>query len=413
MPFLVSVADRMLARNSESYYGCFARERDNAKQTLVSLLLFVIGAGLLLFNEGSFIVDYNAYTEAKEVVVDVGRITRVPNDELDGRLVRVSGVALPASGIYDPTYGVGIDENFLEIERIVETFESSTHQWTSKKNLVVAENITVGPFWLSRRFRQRIKTLPTLPADLSVDSIRDKSIASSVTLYENCLRDGGDYFYSGHGSPSRPKNGDTRVSFQVVEAQVISVMAKQKGNELAIYRTRRGGVFAGDVGLVELGDFNNASEMLERANQKSTKEACQYRGWTFVFLSVAFLVWHFEPKHVKENFQGCVLLSILLGVGSSIGMLSVVWIVVELMYWPMSSVGVILVVGLCMWWSRKLLRYYWQSIEKRIREIQETLPNESRPVRTNNYDRVSTEEAGIELRDTSEEAGSEEFTDEP
>ena len=356
----------------------------------------ICGIYLLFWNEGNSITQHKALAEGLRVAVDLMEDTQEINGDLNGKLIHFSGTATTDSQVYDTTFGVGDQsgDNFLKIRRSVEMYQWVEHERSEttkntggstdteytytytkewKGSVVnsayfkgdayghenpeimqfqtrdfVAENIEVGAFLLSSEIVDMMNWWKPFPKTLSMDSILDESTSSSATLY-------GDVFYFGSGNPSYPSVGDTRVGFDVVPSQVISVVAKQTGSGLSAYTSKSGG----SVLLVEAG-YHDEAEMFKHANQSLTTQTwiIRFVGWLIMYIAFRGIM---RPLSVCADalpFVGSLLevgnsiVSLGLATGTTTIVIAIAWVV----YRPLFSAILMLILALGSWLAAKQVR---------------------------------------------------------
>jgi hypothetical protein len=73
--------------------------------------------------------------------------------------------------------------------------------------------------------------------DTSLSDVPDETLAQNLKLYGQ----NGYYYRNGNGSDSSPQVGDTRITFQYVPPDTVSIVALYTGqNNLSSYTTSRG-----------------------------------------------------------------------------------------------------------------------------------------------------------------------------
>jgi len=305
---------------------------------------------LLVWNEGDSIRMHKALKEGREVVVELkdNGIQQIQSN-LDGSLIHFTGTAETSNEIYDSIFGVGYqaDPNLLMIRRNTEMYQwvettstkkqgdttkttySYSTQWQSSvqssssfkrpdghqnpstmlysEQELIASPIVVGAHVLSSEIVSKIQWYKPY-YNVSVNQILDTTAKSSATLQ-------GDELYFGKGTPNSPQVGDTRVSFDTVESQVISVIAKQSGTGLSEFTGGSGSSFL----LVQKGTMD-AIAMFQRAHdsQKIRSWLIRLGGALLMFLSFYLLLSPFsavaDPIPIVGDlveFGVCVISGIL------------------------------------------------------------------------------------------------------
>lgn len=337
-----------------------------------SLLFFPIiilaGSYLLYWNERGVIIQRKALGEGSKVVIGHDDTAEI-NDDLDGELIHFSGKATTDYLVYDTIFGVGLDDDFLKVRRTVEMY-----QWVEELKEGEKEySLEWKPYVVnSNRFRKKtLKNPSTMPykgttfvgADIEVDafllskevvdkmdwfkpypnveksSILDASTSSKATLYENMF-----YFGIGSPDPENPIVGDTRVGFEFIPSEVISVVAKQTPTGLSAYTSKSGGT----VLLVEPGNLNE-DEIFDKANWELSLQAWFFRfiGWVIVW--IGFWLW---MKPLAKSIPFVKGLSVGLATLTACMAIAVAWVI----YRPLISGIIMLVVvllGVGLWFALK------------------------------------------------------------
>jgi hypothetical protein len=271
----------------------FGRIGESIKGILFGLVL-IAGAVILLFwNEG------RAVKRAKTLSEGAKAVTTVSADRIDpanaGKLVHLIGMATTTETLADPEFGVSAAA--LKLRRIAEMYQwKESESSSTKKNLggsttttktynydkawsaslisssqfkhpeghanpaampyqshdIAAGNVTAGAFTLSASLVNRINNFTDLPF-AALDKLPD-------ALKENSKLADGRLFMG--ADPSSPQVGDHRVSFQVANPTVVSLVARQVKNSFEPYHSKAGG----ELELLQVGEFS-ASEMFRQAKE--------------------------------------------------------------------------------------------------------------------------------------------------
>eukprot|EP00429_Kryptoperidinium_foliaceum_P007020 CAMPEP_0176005814 /NCGR_PEP_ID=MMETSP0120_2-20121206/2400_1 /TAXON_ID=160619 /ORGANISM="Kryptoperidinium foliaceum, Strain CCMP 1326" /LENGTH=491 /DNA_ID=CAMNT_0017338533 /DNA_START=73 /DNA_END=1544 /DNA_ORIENTATION=+ len=122
--------------------------------------------------------------------------------------------------------------------------------------------------------------------DLEIEKIPDKDLRERISHQESS----NDTFYyraTEDSSPSRPKVGDMILWWQLVEIDIISIVARIEGNQLTTFPARMGNRNV----LIQKGNHTK-QEMLEQAMEETAQNAIALRlvGILMLFLSVGVLL---------------------------------------------------------------------------------------------------------------------------
>lgn len=252
---------------SESWFG---RMGNAFKGIVVGLIILVIGFPLLFWNEGRAVATYKALQEGAGVVISVPADKADPKNE--GKLVHLTGMATTEETLTDPDFGVSAQA--IKLLR-----QAQMYQWRENKKSETVKNvggstttkttysyekvwsdslIKSGDFkkpghgnpaqmtYPPKQFTARKVTLGAFQLSSGligqIGGAEELSIDASQTLPDNLwgrARWEGNTLYIGR-NPQAPEIGDTRVDFQVVKPQTVSVIAKQYQGHLEPYQTSVG-----------------------------------------------------------------------------------------------------------------------------------------------------------------------------
>ncbi|XP_068939958.1 transmembrane protein 43 [Petaurus breviceps papuanus] len=298
-----------LERLSETWGGMF-----------VGLMTFLLSFYLIFTNEGRALRTATSLAEGLSLVVPLSTIHSVA-PENEGRLVHLIGSLRTSKLLSDPNYGVFIPavklKRQVEMYQWVESEESREYtedgqvkterkysyntEWRSEivnsrnfdreighKNpsamavesfTAVAPFVQIGRFFLSSGLIDKI------------DNFKPLSLAHMEDPHVDILRRG-DYFYHSE-NPKYPEVGDVRVAFSYAglsgddpnlgPAHVVTVIARQRGDQLVPYTTKSGDTLL----LLHHGDFT-AEEVFHREHQSNTMKTWGFRGagWMAMFVGI-------------------------------------------------------------------------------------------------------------------------------
>ncbi|XP_038552723.1 transmembrane protein 43 [Micropterus salmoides] len=306
----------------QSNPGFLERLGQTAGGTVVGVGLFFLSIYVLFTNEGRALQTASSLDEGLSQVVSLG-----PYSSLDlqnnNRLVHLSAQLRTSQPLHDPNYRVEVQavklKRQVEMYQWVEYRESKDYQedgetktettytynteWKSElinsRNfdkeighqnpsamavesvIVVAPEVAVGPFLLSKGLVEQINNFQTL-------SLRD---FNAFTL-DPFLSIDDDYFYHTQ-YPRRPEVGDVRVRFSFAglsgetsrlgPPQTVSIVAMQRGEQLMPFKTRSGDTLE-ILYLEEL----SAEEVFQKEHQSNSMKTWALRaaGWALMFLSI-------------------------------------------------------------------------------------------------------------------------------
>ncbi|XP_071376832.1 transmembrane protein 43 [Centroberyx affinis] len=306
--------------------GFLERLSDTAGGTVVGVALFFLSFYVLFSNEGRALQTASSLDEGLSQVVSL-----LPSSGLDhqndNHLVHLSARLRTSSPLHDPNYKVVVQavklKRQVEMYQWVEYQESKDYQedgetktettytynteWKSElinsRNFdkeighinpsamavesvtVVAPEVRVGPFLLSKGLVEQINDFQTL-------SLR----GFPASDFDTFLTIDGDYFYHTQ-YPRRPEVGDVRVSFSFAglsgegsypgPPETVSVVAMQRGENLMPFKTKSGDTLE-ILYLQEL----SAQEVFEKEHQYNTMKTWGLRaaGWALMFLGISLTI---------------------------------------------------------------------------------------------------------------------------
>lgn len=308
--------------SSQSNPGFLERLSETAGGTVVGIGLFFLSFYVLFTNEGRALQTTSSLNEGLSQVVSLEPFSSLDLQN-NNHLVHLSAQLRTAQPLHDPNYRVVVQavklKRQVEMYQWVEYRESKDYQengetktettynynteWKSElvnsRNFdkeighqnpsamavesvtVVAPEVRVGPFSLSKGLVEQINNFQTL-------SLRDFSAFN----LDPFLSIDDDYFYHTQ-NPRRPEVGDVRVRFSFAglsaetspfgPAQTVSVVAKQSGDQLKAFKTKSGDTLE-ILYLEEL----SAQEVFEKEHQYNSMKTWGLRaaGWLLMFLSI-------------------------------------------------------------------------------------------------------------------------------
>ncbi|XP_068998691.1 transmembrane protein 43 [Embiotoca jacksoni] len=320
--FLDKDPDQHSRVSVQSSPGFLERLSETAGGAVVGVALFFLSIYVLFTNEGRALQTARSLDEGLSQVVSLGPYAGLDLQN-NNRLVHLSARLLTAQPLHDPNYRVVVQavklKRQVEMYQWVEYSESKDFQedgqtktemtynynteWKSElvnsrhfdKEIghqnpsamaveavtVVAPEVRVGPFILSKGLVEQINNFQTL-------SLRDFAVFN----LDPFLTVDDDYFY--HTSyPRRPEVGDVRVRFSYAglsgetsnlgRAQTVSIVAMQRGEQLIPFKTKSGDTLE-IIYLEEL----SAEEVFDREHQSNSVTTWGLRvgGWALMFLSI-------------------------------------------------------------------------------------------------------------------------------
>lgn len=283
----------------------------SAKGMIGGLLVFIIGTGLLWWNEGRTVRTAKAIGDAASHVESVADVSRV-DASLNGKLIHASAFADTKDTLTDDMFGVR--EQAIKLDRKVEYYQWVEHSQTKKRDKVGGGEETITTYtyeqkWVDKpvnsaefkdpQYQSANKVLSeveernemaqhvtfgayTLPESL-VGSIsgsepvevrmteeqrftwdeRLHMLRPKVNTETSLVHTSANTVYLGL-SPNSPQVGDVRVTFTKVPPADISLIAQVDGSTFKAYRAKNGQSFS----RVQMGTVG-ADEMIEQARSEN------------------------------------------------------------------------------------------------------------------------------------------------
>jgi len=353
----------------------FERLKGAIVGVLIGLALIPISVVLLFWNEG------RAVTTARSLTEGAGLVRPVLADRVDpanqDKLVHVAGPLVLGGSVSDGEFGVTAQA--VRLVRKVEMYQwkeesksetrkklgggeetvttySYVREWSDRvhdsarfkqpgnhhnpqmrytgRNVTVAK-ASLGAFEVSQDVLGRLSGGEPLPVDPSVEARVRQTVGGPARVVDGRIYVGRD--------PDSPQIGDLRISYDVVTATQISVVARQAGSGFGPYQTA-----AGDrLLMVEKGTVP-AEQMFKEAQQANTVLTWILRGVGAVAMFIGFVLF-FRPLSVLGDV--IPFLGDIIGLGTgAIGfamtaVLSAITIAVAWLYYRPIVGLLVLVVG--------------------------------------------------------------------
>ncbi|KAM3665615.1 transmembrane protein 43 isoform 2-T2 [Ammospiza maritima maritima] len=308
---------------SEPKPGFLERLSETSGGMLIGLVTFLLAFYVLFTNEGRALRTARSLDEGLSLVVPLDSIHSI-SQQNEGRLVHLAGALSTSKPLFDPSYGLSIQA--VKLKRNVEMYQwveyedskeyeedgeikketkySYNTEWKSEvvnsrnfdreighKNpsamavesfTAVSPNVQIGSFVLSKGLVDRIDDFK----QLSLSHLEDPH--ADVTRREN-------YFYHSD-NPRRPEVGDLRVSFfyaglseddpHLGSADRVTVIARQRGDQLVPYHTKSGDVLE----ILYPGDLS-VEEVFQKEQEGNTMKTWALRaaGWLSMFVGISLM----------------------------------------------------------------------------------------------------------------------------
>ena len=388
-------------------YG--SKMKDACQGVCLGGFLFFAAFALLIWNEGRTVKRAKDLDEGRENIVqlDLSDFSTTTNDlsAFENKLIHATGPLSTTDTLMDPTFGVGFnnatEDSALKLSRNVEVYqweESSTRKkvktstggtrtettysynkgWSS--SLINSANFKTSQDPNNSQDLNNPSTLPfeqlTLEADpillgdrvevgpqvielvnwfenldvdynnMSLSNVPDATLAQKLKPY----RQNGYYYGNGNGTDSSPQVGDTRITFQYVPPDTISIIALYTGqNGLSSYTTSR----EGNLLLVKQGIFTS-DQLFQEADEDNTTLAWILRFVGFILMVVSILLMlqplatavdiiPFVGDFLQSGLECCIFptIALLIAIPASLFTIALAW----LAYRPIIAVPILVVCG--------------------------------------------------------------------
>ena len=324
----------------------FSRLGSSFKNIFFGFLL-VIGAIILLFwNEGRAVKTEQNLKEGFSVVVSVSPDKKDFKNE--GRLIHFSGMTKSPNLLTDGEFG--ISASALKMQRTVEVYqwkekassrtvnklgggtettttysyfkdwsdrlinssifkESDSHQNPTSKSFLdkewISQGVTVGEYAISEDLLSALSGYKSFTISQEMFDAKNTTTSSQLQLAGNMI-------YYQTSNITTPEIGSTRINYEIIPPQDISVIYKQSGEMLVPYQTKNGSA----ISMIQLGK-STAEEMFKNA-QESNKTMT----WILRFVGALLLFIGFQMILGVLPVVGSVIPFIGNIVGAGIGLVS-------------------------------------------------------------------------------------------
>lgn len=368
-----------MATTETTSQSWFSRLGSSVKNVFFGFILVIGSIVLLFWNEGRAVKTEQSLKEGASLVVSVSSEAKDPANE--GKLIHFSGDARTPGVLTDTDFGVG--GSALKLKRIVEVYQWEENSKSNTKEKLGGGTETTTTYTYNQDWSDRIidssnfKEAEThinpktksyenkewlavnvsvgayeIPEDLLTAlsgyqpfTITSEMLASLPYATQGKVELTGNMLYFQASNSAMPQIGNTRIRYEIITPQMLSVIAKQSTSTLTPYVTKNGRT----ISLIQTGD-HTASEMFEGAlsgNRTMTwilrlvGTLLMYIGLRMIF-GVLPIVASVIPFVGRVVGAGMSLVSGLLTlIGASIT-IAVAWIV----YRPLIGIVLLLVAGL-------------------------------------------------------------------
>ena len=351
----------------------FSRLGSSIKGIFIGLLLFIAAFPLLFWNEGRSVERTQALEEG------VGSVISVSVSEIDpannGKLVHASGLVTSQELLKDPIFGQ--EENgALMLTRHVEMFQWREKTSTEKEKEIGGSEKTITRYSYDKTWSTQLvdssqfkrpeghNNPTTMPFSSDViepqqinlgafqlsASLRSKISGAREIAYNGEIPESlsnyspqksGQSLYLGK-DPSNPAVGDMRVTFKVIPPSVVTIVAKQQGNNLSNYSTSAGS----DINLLEMGEKNSALmfQIAQEDNELLTW-GLRLGGFLLMFIGIVMIL---KPLSVFTDLvpfigdiigAGVIFVAIIVSITFSVFTIALAWV----LFRPLIAAGLFVV----------------------------------------------------------------------
>lgn len=276
----------------------FSRLGNSFKNIFIGFIL-VIGAIVLLFwNEGRAVKTEQSLKEGLSVVISASSDKR--DSKNDGKLIHFSGLAQVQSILADGEFGVS--GNALKMKRVIEVYqwkeeaksktieklgggtettttytyskdwsdrlidssnfkESEQHQNPTAKLFKdkewISQGVTVGAYSITEDMLSTLSGYQPLPVTQAMLDVQTTTTTAQLQLVGNTI-------YYQTKDVTLPEIGNTRIYYEIVSPQDLSIVYKQSGETLVPYQTKNGET----ISMIQLGK-SSAEEMFKNAEESN------------------------------------------------------------------------------------------------------------------------------------------------
>jgi hypothetical protein len=307
-----------------SHVSWFDRMKEAITGVLIGLVLVVASVAGLFWNEGRAVTTARSLSEGASSVISVPPARVDPANE--GKLVYVAGDLKLGGPAADPEFGLSVSA--VKLVRKVEMYQwkeeskqekrtntggsqdtvttyTYVHEWSDRRNDsarfkqpgghsnpemrysgrdFVAPSATIGAFQLDAETLGHVSGGDRLPVDQAQLPALRQRLGGNVQINDGTIYIGAD--------PGSPRVGDLRVSFEQVNAQQLSVVARQAGSGFGRYQTK-----AGDQLLIVHKGVVPAAQLFSEAQAANSTLTWIIRGVGAVAMFIGFALF-FRPLGV-------------------------------------------------------------------------------------------------------------------
>lgn len=352
-----------------------SRIGNSIKGVFIGIVLVIAGCILLFWNEGRAVKTAQSLKEGASSVVSISSDS--VNAENEGKLVHFTGDARTPSVLIDTEFGVGGPSlklrRTVEVYQWVENAESKTveklggstetttvygykkdwrnelidstsfkeqlgHQNPTAKsfesNEWLAQNVSIGAFTIPEDMVRSLSDYQPLPAQEEMLTTLPYELQSNLEIVSGIL-------YYKTNDPANPQIGDTRITYENIAPQKLSVIAQQKASSLTPYQTKNGRT----ISFIQTGEAT-AQQMFQGAIEGNKMMTWVLRILGIILLFAGFrsvlgllpVIGSFVPFIGKLVGAGMSFISGVLAIILGLVIIAFAWI----LYRPIIGIGLLL-----------------------------------------------------------------------
>lgn len=366
---------------SESWFG---RLGSSCSAVVIGIVLIVVSAVVLWWNEGRAVTTARSLAEGGKAVVSVGADKVEAANE--GKLVHVTGEATAKDAVKDADYGVSAPSPSLRLVRKTEMYQWSessktetrtkigggtekkttytyTKEWSSTLNKssefkqpnghqnppsmpesksFFSTSATLGAFKLNDSLLGKIDAAQSVTPEAK--TVNASPQGATMRVVSNQLYKGAD--------PNQPGVGDVRITYTYAGPTAVSVVAQQASGGFCPYQTKSGDALE----MLSPGSVS-ADQMFKQAADDNNTLTWILRGvgWLLMTIGIAAL---FTPISTFASVLpflgdivgfGAFLFALVAGFAISTTVIAIAWIA----YRPLVGVGLLAAVIGVLYFAKK------------------------------------------------------------
>jgi len=236
----------------------FADFATNFYKMPITIISICFGIGMLNYS------ITNELAQSKRLIEDLGEVQKIQSDSIDplneGRLVHLSGVTKVKNPLKDELFNLSFEA--IVMNRKVEVYNADevySKRWKEVNGsagkysanryppslLLHAKEIKVKGYNLPKSMLLKLNNFKNYSA------FPDEQVFPTFMNEKPIIKE--DYLFYGKDF-NNPKTGNFRVSYQIIEPTIVSIMAKQEGRHLVSFPFQKKRPFKKPFSLLMLGE---------------------------------------------------------------------------------------------------------------------------------------------------------------